>query len=167
MVSSSRTASRLTIVARPNQSATWNGNLCLLLALAVPSLAIATAFALRGAWPILPFVGLELCALGAALYLVQWKLQYRQVITVSDEGVQIEKGFHSAQQSWRFQPGAAGLTVTTRRHPWDGPELAIHDHADAVVLGEFLSREDSLKLLTLLRPEIQVRANSGSKLREF
>ena len=63
MVSSSRTATRLMIIARPNQSATWNTNVLVLLVLSVPVLGIAAAFALLGAWLILPFAGLELLAL--------------------------------------------------------------------------------------------------------
>jgi uncharacterized membrane protein len=51
------------IVAKPNCSATWRSNQLVLLPLALPSLTIATAFALLGAWPILPFAGLELLAL--------------------------------------------------------------------------------------------------------
>ena len=49
MVTTTRTASRLMIVAKPNQSATWRTNLLVLLALAVPSLGIAIGFALLGA----------------------------------------------------------------------------------------------------------------------
>ena len=50
------------IVVKPNHSATWRHNLWLLAALAVPSLGAGIAFALLGAWPILPLAGLELTA---------------------------------------------------------------------------------------------------------
>ena len=46
MVTSTRTASRLMIIAQPNRSASWRSNQLVLLALAVPSLIIATGFAL-------------------------------------------------------------------------------------------------------------------------
>lgn len=167
MVSSTRTASRLMIVARPNQSATWNANLLLVLLLSIPVLAIAIMFAFLGAWLILPFAGLELLALGVALYRVSWKQQYRHVITVSDDSVCIDKGYHCPLQHWRFARASAGLAITTERHPCDGPSLCMHDRNDSVVLGEFLNREDSLKLLDLLKQEIRVRSHSGSILREF
>jgi hypothetical protein len=41
------------------------------LAIAAVSLGIATAFALAGAWPVLPFAGLELGALAWALLIPQ------------------------------------------------------------------------------------------------
>ncbi len=167
MVSSSRTATRLMIIARPNQSATWGVNVLLILALAVPVLTIAVVFAVLGAWLILPFAGLELLALGAALYHVNWKQQYRHVITLSEDTVCIDKGYYAPRQRWRFPRQGTGLTITTEQHPWAGPELCVHDRNESVILGEFLSREDSLKLLDLLQRELRVRARSARTLREF
>jgi uncharacterized membrane protein len=167
LVSSTRTATRLMIVARPNQSASWRANLWLLLLLSIPVLTIATGFALLGAWLILPFAGVEVLALGAALYHVSRKQQYRHVITVSDDSVRIDKGYHCPLQRWRFARDSTGLAVTTERHPWEAPSLCMHDRHESVRLGEFLTRDDSLKLLDLLRQEIRVRSHSGSALREF
>jgi len=155
------------IVARPNQSATWSANLWLVALLAIPVLGIAIGFALLGAWLVLPFAGLELLALGCALYRVSWKQQYRQVITVSDDSVCIDKGYHCPLQHWHFARASAGLAITLQRHPCDAPALCVHDRHESVVLGEFLNREDSLKLVELLRQEIRVRAHGGSAQREF
>jgi len=155
------------IIARPNQSASWRTNRLVLLAIAIPSLAIATGFALLGAWPILPFAGLELLALGTALYSTNWKLQYRHVITVSDDSVRIDKGFYTPRYSWQFPRQATGLAITPEKHPWEGPGLSLHDKHQSVVLGEFLNREDVLKLIALLRQEIRVGTHSGPARREF
>ena len=155
------------IVARPNQSASWHENLCLLLLLSIPVLAIAIVFALLGAWLILPFAGAELLALGVVLYRVSRKQQYRHVITVSGDRVCVDKGYHCPLQHWQFARASAGLAVTTEQHPWDGPALCMHDRHDSVRLGEFLNREDSLKLLDLLRQEVTVRSHSTSARREF
>lgn len=167
MVTSTRTASRLMIVAQPNQSASCQANMLVLLALAIPSLGIAIVFALRGAWPILPFAGLELLALASALYYVKWKQQYRHVITVSADSVRIDKGFYTPRDSWQFSRQQAGLCITPERHPWDGPEVYVHDRHDRVVLGEFLSREDSLQLVSLLKSEIRLRSDSPGTERGF
>lgn len=167
MVTSTRTASRLKIVAQPNCSASWRSNQLVLLALAVPSLGIAIAFALLGAWPILPFTGLELLALSGALYYVNWKLQYRHVITLSDDAVCIEKGHYVPKRSWQFARQGTGLAITPENHPWEGPALSVHDNRESVTIGEFLSREDSLKLADLLRSEFRVRTHSARGKREF
>jgi uncharacterized membrane protein len=167
VVSSTRTASRLMIIARPNQSASWRANLLLLFAISIPVLTIAVVFALLGAWLILPFAGAELLALGAALHYANWKQQYQQVITVSDDSVYIDKGRRAPSERWRFARQGIGLTITTEQHPWDGPELCVHDRNDRVTLGEFLNREDSLKLIELLQGEFRVRSRSLRTTTEF
>jgi uncharacterized membrane protein len=155
------------IVAQPNLSANWRANRWVLLALAVPSMSAATAFALLGAWPILPLMGLELVALGSALYYVNWKLRYRHVITFSDDSVCIEKGFCAPSRSWRFPRRMTALAVTTEDHPWEGPALSVHDERECVSVGEFLNRDDSLKLLALLRREVQMSTCGDRGLCEF
>lgn len=148
------------IVARPNQSASWRANLLVLLALCVPSLGAGVFFALQGAWPILPFAGLEMLALGGALYYVNWKLHYRHVITLSEDTVRIDKGHFAPKQSWQFQRCEAGLSITAGNDNRYGPEVCVHDQRDKVILGDFLGREDCQTLIDLLRPEIRVRAES-------
>jgi uncharacterized membrane protein len=167
VVTSDRTPARLMIIAQPNRSASWRANQLVLLALAVPSLTIALGFTALGAWPILPLAGLELLALGSALYYVNWKLQYRHVITLSDDSVRIDKGFYAPTRSWQFPRRVTALSVTPEQHPWEGPCLAMHDQHESVTVGEFLNRDDSLKLLALLREEVQVRTHSGAERREF
>ncbi len=155
------------IVATPNCSASWRSNQLVLVALAVPSLTIATGFALLGAWPILPFAGLEILALGSALYYVNWKLQYRHVITLSDETVRVEKGHYVPKRSWQFVRQGTGLAITPELHPWEGPDLSLHDSRQSVVVGDFLNREDTLKLAELLRGEIRVGTHSARAKRQF
>ena len=167
MVNSTRHGSRLEIIARPNQSASWRTNLWVLVGLAVPSLGAAIGFALLGAWPILPLAGLELAALGAALYYVNWKLQYRQVITVNETSVQVVEGYLAPRQSHRFTRQKAALSVTSEEHPWEGPRLALYDPNGSVEVGDFLGREDALKLQSLLESEIAVRTRGARVQREL
>jgi uncharacterized membrane protein len=156
VVESTRTASRLMIIAKPNCSASWRSNMLVLLALAVPSLIAATAFALLGAWPILPFASLELLALGSSLYYVNWKLQYRHVITLSEDSIWIDKGFYAPKRRWKFPRRDIDLAIVPERHPWDGPDLSLQATGESISVGEFLNRDDSLKLAALLRQELRV-----------
>lgn len=160
MVTCTRSNTGLTIVARPNQSASWRANLYTLLALCIPSLGAAIAFAAMGAWPILPFAGLEMLALGSALYYVNWKLQYRHVITFSDDSVRIDKGHYYPRQSWQLPRQGVGLSITPEQHPWESPELAVHDASQHIGIGEFLNRDDARELIALLRREMRVHNHS-------
>lgn len=167
MITSNQEAGKLMIIARPNHSSSWRGNLYALLAISVPSLGAAIGFTLLGAWPILPFAGLELLALACALYYVNWKLQYRHVITLSEDSVQIEKGHYHPKQCWRFARQRTGLSITPEKHPWDSPEVAVHDSEESVSIGEFLCPGDARELISLLRREIRVDSASPREGRDF
>jgi uncharacterized membrane protein len=160
VVTSERLANGLRIVAKPDHSSSWRSNQLLLLLLAVPSLGAGIFFALLGAWPILPLAGLELSALAAALYHVNWKLQYRQVITVDASAVRIDEGRFAPVRSWQLERGAAALAVVPERHPWEGPRLSVYSRDLHVPVGAFLNREDCLSLLGILRRELRIGTHS-------
>jgi uncharacterized membrane protein len=167
VVTSRRHNKQLTIIARPNQSASWRVNQLVLLALSIPSLGIAAIFALLGAWPILPLAGLELSVLGAALYRVNWKLQYRHIITLSEDQVRIDKGYYLPRRSWQLARKHTGISIDREQHPEDSPGICLHDCAERVPVGDFLNRDDCLQLLRLLREELQVRGASSRAVRAF
>ena len=160
MVSQSQHNNRHVIVAKPYHSSTWRQNLWVLAVISVPSLGAAIGFTLLGAWPILPFAGAELGALAAALYYVNWKLQYRHVITLSDEQVRIDKGHYAPRKTWRLPRSETALAITPEKHPWEGPQLAVHSREHHVSVGEFLNRDDSQMLLRLLRAELRTGTHS-------
>ena len=167
MVRSSRQDQTLVIVAKPNHSSSWRTNLWVLLMITVPSLGAAIGFSLLGAWPILPFAGAELAALGGALYYVNWKLEYRHVITLDAHQVLIDKGHYAPRRRYRIARDQAALAVTPERHPWEGPGLTVHGHQDRVIVGEFLNRDDRLKLLGLLKKQsLPVGTYSPSGVRQ-
>ena len=127
----------------------------------------AIGFTALGAWPILPFAGAELGALGGALYYVNWKLQYRHVITLDDQQIKIDKGHYAPKRTWKLPREESALAITPEQHPWDGPTLAVHSREHHVVVGEFLSREDSLALMALLRQELSTRTHSPQASRDI
>lgn len=156
MVSTSERDGSTIVIAKPNQSATWRSNQLALLAISVPSLGAAIGFALLGAWPILPFAGFELLALGSALYYVNWKLQYRHVITLNADQILIDKGFYAPKRRWQLDLSGALLSVTPATHPWDGPKLAVYNSQETVSVGEFLNRADALALEKILSKTLRV-----------
>ena len=160
MVSSRQDNDALVIVAKPNHSSTWRNNKLALLAISVPSLGAAIGFTALGAWPVLPFAGAELAVLAATLYYVNWKLEYRHVITLSEHSVRIDKGHYAPKRRWQFERDETALAVTPERHPWEGPRLSVHGRRESVQVGEFLNRDDCLSLLALLRKELQLRTHS-------
>lgn len=72
------------------------------LGIGAVSLSVAVGFAIAGYWPILPFAGLELLALGAAL---RWSLlqgQRRELISVEESRVLVRKTGRKRQYDFEF-----------------------------------------------------------------
>ena len=155
------------IVAEPNRSATWQTNKLVLIVMCCLSGFIATGFAALGAWPVLPFAGLEMLALGSALYYVCWKLRYRHVITFGGDTVRIQKGHYYPRQEWEIDVQDAALSVTPEQHPWEGPAISLFSKGEEISLGEFLNRDDSLALLSHLRGRLRIGNHSPISRREF
>ena len=148
------------IIAKPNHSSTWRHNLSLLDELAIPSLGAGIGFAVAGAWPILPLAGIEVAALGGALYWVNWKLEYRHVIRLTDELITVDKGYFVPKRSWQFTRAQSALRVVPEPHHWQGPALSVHDKLSETRVGDFLNRDETLELLGLLREELRIRTHS-------
>lgn len=80
------------LVIGPNASLTGRQALVFFAGMCGVCLTIAGVFAALGFWPVLPFAGLELAALGAALAVVVRRNRYREVMVFEGERVRIEFG---------------------------------------------------------------------------
>lgn len=127
---------------RPNAGLYWRQTLIIFLMLSAVCLGIAIAFAFAGFWPILPFAGLEIMALGAALYVSARRGNYREVIRVTPSRVLVEKGWRHPEQAWEFQ--RAWCEVELQRSPlrWYPARLIIRSGVEQVECGAFLTDEE-------------------------
>ena len=82
------------------------------------SLLLAGTLAARGFWPVLPFAGLELFALGLALGLSMKRGRYREFISVYRDRIVVEKGMGTVQE--RFELPRHWTRVELERSPWRG-----------------------------------------------
>ena len=76
-------------VIRSNRSLSPAGNRLFFAAMAAVSFSIAGAFAASGAWLVLPFAGLEMLALGAALVLCGRRAAAREIVRVAARTVDV------------------------------------------------------------------------------
>jgi len=138
------------IVLTPNRSMSWRQNQLVILSLLIISSMIGGGFALMGAWVILPFAGIEILALSASLYYVSWKLSYCHVLNLGDS-VTVEKGVYFPKQSWKFSADEIFARVQEAHHDWDAPSVAIVNRSHTIDVGEFLNKNDTLKLIDEIR----------------
>jgi len=80
------------LVIGPNASLSAGQALVFFAGMCLICLGIAGTFAALGFWPVLPFAGLELMALGAALAVALKRNCYREVLSFGPERVRVEFG---------------------------------------------------------------------------
>ena len=80
------------VVIGPNASLTGPQAWLFFGSLCAVGLGIAAGFAALGYWPILPFAGLELVAVGAALWVVLERNRYREVLWFEGGLLRVEFG---------------------------------------------------------------------------
>lgn len=160
------------IIAQPNQSASWQSNKRLIVIVGLFSGLVATLFSAVGAWLILPVAGLEITALGGALYMVCRQAGIRHILHINGQQLLLEKGRHQSRQRWQLDKANTSLSVERQQHRWDPIKISLyyqHQHSnhyqqgqvELIPIGEFLNREDSQRLLAALRQQgLRVRNDS-------
>lgn len=80
------------LVIGPNASLTTRQALWFMASISVVGLGIAAVFTALGFWPVFPFAGLELAALGAALWVSLKRNRYREVLRFETDELAVEFG---------------------------------------------------------------------------
>jgi len=149
------------LIAQPNRSASWQLNKLIIFAFAFWWTLIAGFFVWKGLWPIAPFAGIEVGGLAVALYYVCWKLQQRHVLRFQDRQLILQKGAYYPRFTWEFPRDAVALSIEVQPHPWDPLKIFLCSRSEQIPLGNFLNKDDSKKLLALLREQgLHVRNHS-------
>jgi len=153
--SSNAEASETEFVLIPHRSMEWRAVRRLFFGFALFSACLSLGLALMGAWLVVPFTGLELLALGAALYVNACGVRQREVVRLSPESVQIQRGRRGPEQEFRFHPGWA--RVDLQRDPrgcWPS-RLFIGSHGRSVELAGALPEPERHALALCLRTVLE------------
>jgi uncharacterized membrane protein len=124
------------------------------LVIAACCLGIGLAFALHGFWPVLPFAGLEIIALGAAFYLCLSRSQIREVVTVNADRVTVEKGHRQPREHWECPRAWARVALEPSPIAWYPSRLAVGFQGRQVEIGRFLNEEQRCALAVELSEAI-------------
>ncbi|RMD68777.1 MAG: DUF2244 domain-containing protein [Gammaproteobacteria bacterium] len=138
-------------VVKPNQALSWTKTKTLFYSLCCVSLGIAGGFCLLGAWLILPFAGLEMAALGIALYVCACRSGHCEVITIGSDAVEVAAGRRRVRQTWEFQRPWVQVRWEKPPHPWYGSRLALFSHGRGVEVGQALNEKERQALARALK----------------
>ena len=145
------------IVIRPNRSLTRRQLQLAFLGIAVVCLGIASAFAVIGLWPILPFAGFEVIVVGVGLYLSAAGGQATEVVSVCGDKVAVEKGRRQVSRRWEMQRAWAQVRLLPPKIRWYPSRLVLRSHGKALELGGFLNEQERQQLAGQLRRAIRER----------
>jgi uncharacterized membrane protein len=124
-------------------------DLARVLALAVcVSLGIGVGFACFGAWPVLPFAGVEMLALGVAFYLNGRHASDRERIALGGGRLVVEASDAGRTQRHEFNP--RWLRLDERRFGGD-LRLLLRSRGSELEIGRHLSTERRAALAARLR----------------
>ena len=129
-------------VLSPNCSISWRELLLFYLMTCVVALAVGIFFTLQGLWLVLPFSGLEMAALGIALYLTSRKVYQREVITLDPQTTRIEKGVQRIEKSWEFNTPWVCVTDEIQDRRGARRRLTIGMSGNSVEVGSFLANSE-------------------------
>ena len=135
-------AGLLRIEICPNCSLSVRGAVMFFGSLCFISFGVAGMLAIQGFWPILPFAGLEMLALGWALKISLGRRFHRQTITVTDEQISIESRDRLDSSQVVFPRHWAQVKLrrpASRLHP---SRLTIESHGRQCELGSFLTEAE-------------------------
>lgn len=134
------------IVLAPNRSMTWETNKKILLVMFIVAMIIGLSFAYIGAWLVLPFAGLEIMLLGAGMYYVCWKLNFKQTISMQAESLILQQGVYFPKEQWHWQKSATSLIKQPSRYRMSPPALFLKHLNQTVEIGAFLNRSEKATL---------------------
>ncbi|MDH3647002.1 MAG: DUF2244 domain-containing protein [Gammaproteobacteria bacterium] len=144
---------RLQVV--PNCALSWHGALIFYAWMCTASLGIAFFFVIQGYWPILPFAGLELLALGAALWVSMRRGDYREVISIYPDRVEVEKGRPDERHSAVFPLHWVHVNLRPARIASYPSRLIISSHGHHCEVGRCLTESERRGLSRRLREVIE------------
>jgi uncharacterized membrane protein len=147
------------VVLTPNQSLNWEGNLWVILAASVIIFLVTLPIALRGGWVVLPFAAIQILALTTSLYLTLRKLNCREVITLRDGQLLLQRGRNHVETSWVFPESSVNVLVEERGHPMGSPDIDLIAEGHCYHLGEFLNRADRFTLAHTLKNQLNLRVS--------
>lgn len=157
-------AAEFSLVARRNNSLSPSGRFLVFVFVFAVSIGIASAFAMLGAWLILPFAGLEMLVLYLAFREIGRHADDYERIAVGCERVRVElcetgeMSNHEVSRYW-------ARVVASR----DGQYVALRSHGRELAVGRHRNDEQRLELARNLARELRwgVRNSAGFANRAF
>jgi uncharacterized membrane protein len=142
------------LTLKRNCSISPAGLLSVFAALSVASAAIGIGFAIAGAWPVLPFVGLEIAALGAAFVLYARRATDYERIELARDCLLVEVAEAQRTERYRLDPRRARIVV--EKGNGYGARVLLREAGKEVELGRHLDAQARLEFAAELSRRLRI-----------
>lgn len=128
-------------VLQPSRSLGRSGFALLMAVFVAAAILLGTLFYLRGAWPVLGFLGLDI-----VLVWIAFRLSFRagriyEAVRLTERELTVRRHEASGRsRSWTFQP--YWLRVRLDEPPGDDSQVILSSHGRHLVVGSFLSPDE-------------------------
>lgn len=139
-------------VARRNNSLSSTGRWWIFRFILAFSTAIALGFVAIGAWPVMPFTGLEMVVLYAAFRYIDRHASDYEILKISGDRVRIETRVGSQVKCVEFNRQWAQLVTNDRS---GAPRLALRSHGREFAFGSHLGGADLERVARELRQHLR------------
>lgn len=144
------------LVARRNQSLTSTGRRFVLAAFLIVSLAISLAFTVLGAWPVLPFAGLEILALWWAFRQMERQADDYERIAVEGDRLIFERRVRGVTERVAVNKCWAQVRYIPSR-PGQRASVVIRAHGKEVSFGRHLPEDRIMDVALQLGRQVRAR----------
>jgi uncharacterized membrane protein len=124
------------LTLKRNCSISPAGLLCVFAGLSIASAAIGVGFAIAGAWPVLPFVGLEIAALGVAFVLYARRAGDYERIELARGRLVVEVA--EAERLVKYELDARSARVVLEKNEGYGARVLLRSPGEEVEVGRHL-----------------------------
>lgn len=139
------------LVLRPNCSMSWQNNVRILLVVTGFLACLSAVMASKGAWMVMPFAGIEVAALAAAMYATLKDLDRQEVLTLENGVLTVEWGASQPDYQLQVPEGSVNILMERPHKPLSLPAIDLVARGHCYKLGFFLNRPDRFKLASLLK----------------
>jgi uncharacterized membrane protein len=151
-------------VLRPHRSTGVAGIRIVSGIIAVMFAIIGTVFTIAGAWPVAPFLGLEVLLLYAALRINLRAGNTSETIALTRRALTVRRVDHWGKQTdFSFPP--QWLQVNLLAMPGDDNRLELRTHGRSLAIASFLMPQERLELAQTLRRALSRLTHSASSER--
>lgn len=148
----------LDAVLRPNPPLGRRAMVLVLAAVAIANFAFGMLFVLQGAWPVMPFMGLDVLALAWAFRASRRAARGHERIIVRAGDVEISRVPASgAPSATHFNPYWLQVRIT---EDMEQPRhLLLSSHGRTIELGRFLAPEERVRFAAMLKNALHAARN--------